>query len=60
MYAIIRALLCLIEQGKKRKTYRGKILSDLRDMLIAMLGANRAGNRGGNPCFFYYTPCFKF
>ena len=50
MYAIIRALLCLIEQGK-RKTYRGKILSDLRDMLIAMLGANPGGEQGRQPLF---------
>ena len=38
MYAIIRALLCLIEQGQKEKHTAEKILQDLRDMLIAMLG----------------------
>lgn len=38
MYAIIRALLCLIEQGKKEKHTAEKILQNLRDMLVSMLG----------------------
>ena len=38
MYAIIRALLCIIEQGKKKKHTAEETLQELRDMLIAMLG----------------------
>ena len=38
MYAIIRALLCIIDQGKKKKHTAEEILQSLRDMLHAMLG----------------------
>ena len=51
MYAIIRALLCLIEQGKKEKHTAEKSCQTSAICSSQCSGANPGGEQGRQPLF---------